>query len=108
MALGTESTLSSKSINCPKLTARKHYDLLSETVEEAKNVRKKSEEYRFEFRIGLEHDETSDLNPLCQGTTPRRFTLKFAFQEFQLSAILASHFVAKLLFWGLEAGPKGV
>ena len=73
-----------------------------------KNVRKKSEEYRFEFRIGLEHDETSDLNPLCQGTTPRRFTLKLAFQEFQLSAILASLFVAKLLFRGLEAGPKMV
>ena len=73
-----------------------------------KNVRKKSEEYRFEFRIGLEHDETSDLNPLCQGTTPRRFTLKLAFQEFQLSAILASLFVAKLLFEGQEAGLKRV
>ncbi len=45
---------------------------------------------------------------LSKGTTPRRFTLKIGFQEFQLFAILASHFVAKLLFWGLEAGPKGV
>ena len=27
----------------------------------AKNVRKKSGEYRLEFRTGLEHDETSDL-----------------------------------------------
>ena len=46
--------------------------------------------------------------PLSQGTIPRRFTLKIGFQVFQLSAILASHFAAKLLFWGLEADPKAV
>jgi len=74
----------------------------------AKKSSKKVGRNRFEFRIGLEHDETSDLNPLCQGTTPRRFTLKIGFQVFQLSAIQVALFLAKLLFEGQESGAKRV
>ena len=47
-------------------------------------------------------------SPVSEGTTPRRFTLKIGFQEFQLPVILASHFVANAISGSKTGSENGM